>query len=178
MTLTGLETSIAGVVVGAIIGFVPNYLMDVRRERSQLRSRWDNSLFGLCSDFASTARGLQELCLHQAHGGTDVGLSDDIAEEHRKLRTHSERIRLLGDVELQLAVRWVVRHAYAVREVSEGRPDPRKEEFPDQSPHQRLGNALQDFYIAARKQLQVINPSVITPRDLEAGRDPSTRARL
>lgn len=176
--MTGLETSIVAVIVGAIIGFVPNYLMDVRRERSQLRSRWDNSLFELCSDFASTARGLQELCLHQANGGTDARLSDDIDEEHRKLRTLSERIRLLGDLEMQLAVRWVVRHAYAVREVSEGRPDPRKDEFPDQSPNQRFGNALQDFYIAARKQLQVIKPSVITPRDLEAGRDPSAPTRL
>jgi hypothetical protein len=32
--MTGLETSIVAIVVGAIIGFVPNYVMDVRRERS------------------------------------------------------------------------------------------------------------------------------------------------
>jgi hypothetical protein len=176
MALTGLETSIVAVIVGAIIGFVPNYLMDVRRERSQMRSRWDNSLFDLCSEFASTARGLQELCLRQARSGTDTRLSDAIDEEHRKLRTLSERIRLLGAAELQLAVRWIVRHAYAVREVSEGRPDPRKEEFPDQSPHQRFGDALQSFYVAARTQLQVINPSAIAPRDLEVGRDPTRPA--
>jgi hypothetical protein len=103
-------------------------------------------------------------------------LSDDINMEHQKLRTLSERLRLLGDLELQFAVRWIVRHAYAVREVSEGRPDPRKEEFPGQSPHQRFGEALQDFYVAARKQLHVINPGAITPRDLEAGRDPSRLA--
>lgn len=114
MTLTGLEASIVGVVVGAIIGFVPSYLTEIRRERSQLRLN-----------------------------GTGTA----------------------GAVP-----------AYAVREVSEGRPDPRKEDFLGQSPHQRFGNALQDFYIAARKQLQVINPGVITPRDLEVGRDPSTRA--
>jgi hypothetical protein len=35
----------------------------------------------------------------------------------------SERLRLLGDLELQLAARWIVRHAYAVREVSRGRPE-------------------------------------------------------
>jgi hypothetical protein len=63
MKLTGLEISIVAVIVGAIVGFVPNYLMDMRRERSLLRSRWDSALFDLCSDFASTARGLQELCL-------------------------------------------------------------------------------------------------------------------
>jgi hypothetical protein len=168
--MTGLETSIVAVIVGAIIGFVPNYLMDVRRERSLLRSRWDSALFDLCSDFASTARGLQELCLRQADNRTDVRLSDDINEEHQKLRTLSERLRLLGDLDLQLAVRWIVRHAYAVRKVSEGRLDPRQEEFPGQSPNQRFGEALQAFYVAARKQLHVINPSAITPRDLEAGR--------
>ncbi len=176
MALTGLETSILAVIAGAIIGFVPSYLMDVRRERSLLRSRWDNSLFDLCSDFASTTRGLQELCLRQASSETDASLSGAIDEEHQKLRTLSERLRLLGDLELQVAVRWIVRHAYAVREMSEGRPDPRKDEFPGQSPHQRLGEALQSFYIAARKQLQVINPGAITPRDLETGRDPSREA--
>ena len=105
MKLTGPETSILAVVVGAIIGFVPNYVMDVRRERSLLRSRWDSPLFDLCSDFASTARGLQELCLRRAVNGTDAHLSDGINEEHQKLRTLSERLRLLGDRELQLAVR-------------------------------------------------------------------------
>lgn len=176
MRLTGLETSIVAVIVGAVIGFLPNYLMDVRRERSLLRSRWDNALFDLCSDFASTARGLQELCLRRPGGEAGARMPEEINEEHQKLRTLSERLRLLGDVELQFAVRWVVRHAYAVREVSEGRPDPRREEFPGQSPNQRLGEALQSFYVAARKQLQVINPGAMAPRDLEKGRDPSHQA--
>jgi hypothetical protein len=69
MRLTGPEASIVAVMVGAIIGFVPNYLMDVRRERSLLRSRWDSGLFDLCSDFASAARGLQVLCLRRAVSG-------------------------------------------------------------------------------------------------------------
>lgn len=177
MRLTGPVTSILAVIVGAIIGFVPNYLADVRRVRPLLRSRWDSALFDLCSDFASTARGLQELCLRRAGNGTDTHLSDHIDEEHQKLRTLSERLRLLGDLDLQFAVRWIVRHAYAVREVSEGRPDPRQDEFPGQSPHLRFGEALQSFYAAARKQLQVIHPGDITPRDLEAGRDRLHRAQ-
>jgi hypothetical protein len=175
MALTGLETSVVAVVAGAIIGFVPSYLIDVRRERSVMRSRWDNSLFELCSDFASTARGVQELCLRHAGNETEARLSDAIDEEHRRLRVVSERLRLLGDLELQLAVRLIVRHAYAVREISEGRPDPTRDEFPGQSPHQKFGEAMQGFYVAARKQLQVVNPSAIIPRDLEAGRDPSRR---
>jgi hypothetical protein len=170
-----LEIAIVPVVVGAIIGFVPSYVMDVRRERSLLRSRWDSSLFELCSEFASTARSFQELCLRKAKGETDARLDDDINEEHRRLRTLSERLRLLGDLDLQLAARWVVRHAYAVREVAEGRPDPRREEFPGMSPSHRLGEALQSFYAAAREQLHVINPKAIAPRELEAGRDPSAR---
>lgn len=173
MALTGLEASIVAVVAGAVIGFVPSYLMDVRRERSAIRSRWDNSLFDLCSDFASTARGLQELCLRQALKRTDSRLSETIDEEHRRLRAVSERLRLLGNLELQLAVRSIVRHAYAVREVSEGRPDPRSDEFPGQTAHQRFGEAMQNFYVAARKQLKVVNPNAIIARDLETGRDPS-----
>ena len=147
--------------------------MDVRRERSMIRSRWDNSLFELFSDFASTTGGMQELCLRHAGNETDVRLSDAIDEEHRRLRAVSERLRLLGDLDLQLAVRLIVRHAYAVREVSQGRSDPRRDEFGGPSPHQRFGEAMQSFYVAARKQLQVVNPSVIIPRDLEVGRDPS-----
>jgi hypothetical protein len=138
--------------------------------------RQAGALFDLCSDFASTARGLQELCLRRAVNGADPHLSDGINEEHQKLRTLSKRLRLLGDRDLQLAVRWIVVHAYAVHEVSEGGSDPRQEEFPGQAPNLRFGQALQSFYVAARKQLQVINPGDITPRDLEVGRDRSYRA--
>jgi hypothetical protein len=176
MKLTGLEASIVAVIVGAMIGFVPNYLMDLHRERSQLRSRWDSALFDLCSDFASSARCLQELCLRKTTSSTGTRLAEEINEEHHKLRAISERLRLLGNLELQYAVRWVMVHAHAVHEVSEDHPDPRQEEFPGQTPHQRFGGALQDFYTAARKQLHVINPGAITPRDLEPGRDPSHQA--
>jgi hypothetical protein len=116
--MVALETAIVPVIVGAIIGFVPNYLMDIRRERSLIRSRWDSSLFELCSEFASTVRSFQELCLRKAKNEAEDRLIEDINEEHRKLRTLSERLRLLGDLELQLAARWIVRHSYAVREVS------------------------------------------------------------
>lgn len=123
--MTGLETPIVPIVVGAIIGFVPNYVMDVRRERSLRRSRWDSPLFELCSEFASVARAFQELCLRRAADPGAEALIGDINDEHQRLRTLSERLRLLGDLELQLAVRWIVRHAYAVREVAEGRPETR-----------------------------------------------------
>ena len=175
MKLSGIETSIVAVIVGAVIGFVPNYLMDVRRERSLLRSRWDTALFDLCSDFASSARALQELCLRQAANDSGSSPLKDIDEEHQRLRTLSERLRLLGNLELQIAVRWVVRHAYAIREISEGRIDPRREEF-EEPPNRRFGEALQAFYIAARKQLHIVNPGVITPRDFEAGRDSLNQA--
>lgn len=171
MRLTQLDSSIIALIVGAIIAFVPNYLMETRRQRSAIRSRWDNALFDLCSEFASTARGLQELCLRKTADRENVQLAETIAAEHQKLRTISERLRLLGNLELQTSVRWIVRHAYAVREISEGRSDPRRDEFPDRNPHQRFSEALQLFYIAARKQLQVINPTEITSREFEGGRD-------
>lgn len=147
-----------------------------RKHRPSQGSEAASALFDLCSDFASTARGLQELCLRRPGNLSDARLADAIDEEHQELRTLSERLRLLGNLELQFAVRSIVRHAYAVREVAEGRPDPRQGEFLSQSPHQRFGEALQSFYVAARKQLHVASPSDITPRDLEAGRDKSSQA--
>ncbi len=60
MRLNGLETSIVAVIVGAIVGFVPNYLMDVCRERSLLRSRWDSVLFAC----VPTSRPAHEDCRH------------------------------------------------------------------------------------------------------------------
>jgi hypothetical protein len=173
MNLQIIATTVP-VIVGALIAFVPNYLLDRRRERMELRKRWDSHLFELCSQFASSARGFQELCLQWMHRRKPSGnLHQALDDEHQLLRTLSEQVRLLGDTELQLAVRWVVRHAYAMREVAEGRDDPRGGEFTT-APFERFGDALQSFYHAARLQLHVPNAAHVAPRDLEPGRQPIT----
>ncbi len=85
-------------------------------------------------------------------------------DEHAKLRALAEQVRLLGTGELQTAVRMTVRHAYAVREVAEGRPDRRAADYPGQSPEERLQASLRATRRAARAQLRVADPDDI-PRD-------------
>ena len=145
------------VVVGAMIGFVPNYLIERRKERTLLRTRWDSSLFELCSEFTSAARRFLELCAKK---------SPDVGEAHESLRTLCEQLRLLGSYDVQVAARWVIRHAYAVRTVSEGGPDPRADEFPGQSPEVRMHEALNTLYVAVRRQLRVAAPEAVAPREL------------
>ncbi|GLZ30745.1 hypothetical protein Lesp02_29340 [Lentzea sp. NBRC 105346] len=145
------------VVVGALIGFVPNYLIERRKERTLLRTRWDSPLFELCSEFTSTARRFLELCAKK---------SPDVDETHESLRTLCEQLRLLGSYDVQVAARWVIRHAFAVREVGEGREDPRAGEFPGQAPDVRMHEALNTLYVAARKQLRVASPDAVAPREL------------
>ena len=152
--------SILPVVSGAVIGFVPSYLLERRRERTTLRTRWDSSLFELCSDFASSTRRFRELCLRGGQFDTDA-----LDEEHERLRRLSEQIRLLGSWDVQVASRWIVRHAWAVRHVAEGNDDPRAEEFPGESPLDRMDSGLDFLYLAARRQLRVGDADRLGPRE-------------
>ncbi len=149
------------VLAGALIGLVPAYLIERRRERSALAIRWDMSLYTLCADFTVAIR---QMLLESEEAGviTDPIMRRQMQEqldEHRvKLRTLQEQIRLLGSSELQTTARLVLHHAYAVRTVALGGPDPRAVEYPDTDPRDRLNAAIRGFYVAARKQLRVKYP--------------------
>jgi hypothetical protein len=164
------------VLLGAVIGFVPNYLLERRRERAQMLTRWDSALFQLCSDFTESARSVDELAqrLSRGHGraksaataGTgEASVAERLAAEHLRLRSLGEQIRLLGSHDVQVASRWVVRHAYAVRQIAEGRGDPREAEFPDRSARDRLRDGLDALYLAVRVQLRVPGARVVAPRE-------------
>jgi len=157
------------VLFGAVIGFIPNYLLERRRESALLRTRWDSALFQLCSEFTASARGLDELAEQYARrreaGTDDLDIAERIAAEHQRLRSLGEQIRLLGSQEVQLAARWVVRHAYAVREEAEGRSDPRADEFPARMPRDRFRDALDALYLAARAQLRVTDAELVASRE-------------
>jgi hypothetical protein len=51
----------------------------------------------------------------------------------------------------------MARHAYAVREVAEGLPDPGESEYPNLSPNGRLFYAASALQLAVRRQLRVPN---------------------
>ena len=44
------------VALGAILGFVPAYFLELKRERNRLTTRWDEPLYKTCSEFAAAAR--------------------------------------------------------------------------------------------------------------------------
>lgn len=144
-------------VLGAGIGFLPTYLTDRRRERSQLATRWDVSLHAQSAEFVASARKLRHLASRLTPAPQNGGLAQQVDEEHAKLRALAEQVGLLADKGLQTAVRTVVRHAYAVREVAEGRPDPRAGQYTGQ-PDERLKAALRDCRRATRVQLRVAHP--------------------
>jgi hypothetical protein len=152
-----------------VIGFVPNYLLERRRERAQMLTRWDSALFQLCSDFTESARSVDELAQRVSRGHArakgaataEASVAERLAAEHLRLRSLGEQIRLLGSHDVQVASRWVVRHAYAVRQIAEGRGDPREAEFPDRPARDRLRDALDALYLAVR----VPGARLVAPRE-------------
>ncbi len=157
------------VVAGAAIGLIPAYLIERRRERSTLAVRWDMSLYQLCAEFTVSVRQM-------IAGAEQTGLvSDPIVRRQRqeqldefrvRLRTLQEQIRLLGNSELQSSARLVLHHAYAVRTVALGGPDPRADDYPGTDPRERLNASIRGFYVAARKQLRVDHPLDVSPDEI------------
>ena len=157
------------VVAGAAIGLIPAYVIDRRRERSTLAIRWDMSLYELCAQFTVSVR---QMIAEAEQTGV---ISDPMVRRQRqeqldefrvRLRTLQEQIRLLGNSELQSAARLVLHHAYAVRTVSLGGPDPRADDYPGTDPRERLNASIRGFYVAARKQLRVEHPLDVSPDEI------------
>jgi hypothetical protein len=164
--MAGTAASIATLAGGALIGFISTYLIQVVKERHDLRQRWDVSLLNTCTQIASTARRLAHAARRHPSdtGARAAAVLERIDEHHEALRALTEEIRLLGDAQVQRWALLVQRHGYAVRMVGEGRPDPRGDEFPGLSPEDRLYEALAGFYVAVRRQLRVASPDDVIPR--------------
>ncbi|WP_157429618.1 hypothetical protein [Actinomadura oligospora] len=158
---TQAALTVLPVTAGALIGFVPTYLMERRREREALRKRWDEPMHQLCSETVVCVRkilyGRNQVKYSDAD--KDVVLSE-MEDDYQRLPLLVEQIRLLGTRDLQVAARLMLRHAYAVRLEARGEPDPRADEY-SKIPYERLVDAVQQFRVEARKQLRVETPEEI-----------------
>jgi len=124
---------------GAVIGFLAKVTVEVLGRRHQIRTRWDAQLLTLSIEFSATARQL----LNNAEAGVPI------EQQHDRLRTLSEQLRLIGNTEVQKTSRSVVHHAYSVH---------RKARSVPRDARDRYLATLDRFYIACRKQLRVRNP--------------------
>ena len=81
--------------------------------------------------------------------------------EYSRLRALAEQVRLLGLWDLHRAVRYLVRHAHAIKETSQGRVDRRAAEYDGRSPRGRLLDSVAEVRRAARVQLRVADPEKV-----------------
>lgn len=135
--------------IGAVLGFLSKNLIEALGRRHQIRTRWDAQLLTLSIDFSETAR----LLLNAAESGSDS------EAHHAQLRVLSEQLRLIGSVDVQKTSRSVIHHAYAVRGVADGKADLHAGRYGGRVPRDRYLDALDQFYIACRRQLRVRNPA-------------------
>ncbi|HYN92828.1 MAG TPA: hypothetical protein VES42_03155 [Pilimelia sp.] len=148
---------------GVLVGFVPAYLLERRRERHTLGTRWDTPLFTLSVEFISASQHFGHAAgrIPGAEPADRAAVAARAAEEQQKMRSLQIQLRLLGDVRVQRAARMVIRHAWAVMRVAQGDEDPRAAEYAGVPPHTRLSDALHDFIRASRAQLRVNDPETI-----------------
>jgi hypothetical protein len=106
-----------------LAGFLPGYLLERRRERQNLRTRWDSPLYALTVELISAAE-------HFRHFARQVPDADDrqaaiarAVEEQQKIRSLQIQLRLVGNVRVQRAARMLIRHAWAVMRVAQGHED-------------------------------------------------------
>jgi len=157
---------VALLIAAAGVGFVPTFLIERYKRRHAMLTRWDEPFLQLCSEFASSVRNFLHLVQRRREikGTAELAAHDlRIDEEHSRVRSLSEQIRLLGNRRVQFESRTTVHHAYAVRSVAKGEADPHPEYEVD--PEDRLVNSLTAFFIAARVQLRVAEAEQVYSRD-------------
>ncbi|MDT7729203.1 MAG: hypothetical protein QOI21_5779 [Actinomycetota bacterium] len=154
-------------LLGAIIGFVPNLLLERTKQRHAVRTRWDVPLFELCKQFTASARQVVHLARRLDRAPDRPSQVEKLDEKHAELRGLSEQVRLLGSSELQEAARLVIHHCYAVRATAEGQPDARAKDYAD-PPEKRMKDAIRAFLIASRRQLGVGNPQDVNADEVLA----------
>jgi hypothetical protein len=144
--------------IGAAVGLVPAYLIERRKERHALRVRWDLPLYEMCKDCASAVRQFVHLVRRYDRTADREQHYARVDEQHARIRTLVQQIRILGSQDLQQAAREVEHHAWWVRKVCEGGKDELAEYYADLPPEDRLRESMLRLFIAARRQLGVKNP--------------------
>jgi hypothetical protein len=155
-----LGTTLVTLAAGAAIGLVPTLLVERRKERRETRSRWDASLYSLAVEFMSTAEECRHLSRSASHADQEER-RQQLRQERRHLWMVFVQLRLVGDARVQRTARMIIRHSWAYNEVEEGRADPRRSEFGDRTPQERLTDEMYEFMRAVRMRLRVENAEEI-----------------
>lgn len=179
MNWTSLGMTVVTVAIGALIGFGPSYLLEHRKERQGLRTRWDSNLYGVALDFLSTAENHRHVLNRLASEGTvaEKENRESLDEQRRSLWMLFVQMRFIGNARVQRAARLVIRHSWAYREVKEGRKDPRAGQFKE-NPGDRLSNQIYEFVRAVREQMRVERAEDIATDEPSDWPDPADRIFL
>lgn len=152
-------------VVGAVIGFLAKVVVEILGRRHQVRTRWDAELLRLSIEFAQAGRYLLHHSERLDRAPDRAAQLARIDAEHATLRSLSEQLRLLGNARVQKTSRSVIHHAYAVRGIAEGKDDKHAARYSNRPPRDRYLDALDQFYIACRRQLKVRRPDDVERYD-------------
>jgi|SRR5580700_7100384 hypothetical protein len=168
MSYATLLTTLIPVVAGATIGFAPALLLQRRTQKHEIITRWDSTLLTASVDLINAARRADHLAERVDRGLADDGSLEQYDDLHQQARVSTEQIRLLGNAEVQVAARNVLRCVYSMHLILLGEPDPYAKEYGDSRPSDRLRDNLLVFYIAVRQQLRV-DDALDVPRDSNPG---------
>lgn len=159
MNISTVITSGLLLTIGAVVGLVPTYLIERRKERHALNVRWDLPLYEMCKNCASAVRQFVHLVRRYDRTRDGEQHYARVDEQHARIRTLVQQTRILGSLELQQAAREVEHHAWWVRKVYEGGEDELAAYYADVLPEDRLRESMLRLFIAARRQLGVKNPN-------------------
>jgi hypothetical protein len=177
-TLTPTWLTILSLFLGAGIGFLGTYFNERAKEKKARKYRWDQPLFDLAKEFAAAVRLLVHLCGRFDRAEDKAAWKKRVDDVHGEVRSLTQQIRILASSECYQAAREVLHHVYAVRTVSvEGKPDARSTTSRlAKSPEERLEEAMTDFLVKLRIQLEVGNPHDVEIDKRISERDPWTTA--
>lgn len=164
MNTAAILTSALLLLIGAAVGLVPTYLIEQKKQRHVLAVRWDLPLYELCKECAAASRQLVHL-VRRYRTQDRIEHQKRVDEQHARLRSVIQQLRILGSMELQQAAREVEHHAWWVRHVHEGGEDEMASHYGDVDPEARLRDAMRRLFIAGRRQLGVANPDDVTGDD-------------
>jgi hypothetical protein len=160
------------VLAGAVLGFVPNLILEGRKDRYVRQNKWSDALFQASVELMAASRRSQHLLEQIERGETGEGQQRRLDEEQQKLRVALEAMLILGDAAVQRSARRVVHHGWAHRVLVETGTDPHPPTG-GKDPQARATAARYSLYRAVRHQLRIPNaddwaqPLRLVPEDVE-----------
>jgi hypothetical protein len=149
-----LLTVLLPVVAGAIIGFVPNWLLEGRKDKAARRGKWSDALYVASTELLGSARRSEHLIEQLASGESSSNQALRLDEEQQRMRVALEQVLMLGNAEVQRAARRLVHHTWAQRVLMQKGEDPHPRTG-GMNPKERTMHARRAYYKAVRRQLRV-----------------------